>query len=170
MSEIIKSFGINLPTILYVLLNAVILVAGISLLLIRPVKKIMAERKAKADEVYKENERLKKEASEARLKYEKLSEEAAAQIREMMNKSEKEASESAAKIIEEAKRKAQELLQSSKREIEAERLSMEQQFKDEITTLALDIAARVLEREVKESDNAKLVSEALNRWNSNASN
>ena len=164
MGKLFETFGIQWPTILFVLVNTVVLVVGLYLLVIGPVRKIMAARKAKEDEIYGENERMNKEVVDTRKKYEKLTDEAAQQIHEMMKASQKSAEEQAVQIVAEARRKAQELLLESKKEIEAERLRMEQHFKSEITSLAVDIAARVLEREVKEKDNARLVDEALAKW------
>ena len=166
MNKLIEAFGIEWPTILYVLINTVILVAGLSILLVRPVRKIMAARKAKADEIFGENERLNKEVVATRLKYEKMTEDAAQHIQTMMKESQRAAEDRAAQIVDEARRKAQELLLNSKKEIEAERARMERQLRDEVTSLAVDIAAKVLEREIAEGDNSKLVDEALSKWSS----
>ncbi|GHU99810.1 hypothetical protein FACS1894211_05890 [Clostridia bacterium] len=164
MGDIIAKFGIQWPTILYVLGNTVLLVVGLYFLLVKPVKKLMAQRKAKAEEVFKENERLNQEVTDTRLKYEKLTADAAERIDTMMKESQKTAENRAADIVEEAKREAREILTESKKEADAERLRLERHFKTEIASLAVDVAAKVLEREVGEKDNAKLVDEVLGKW------
>jgi len=164
MRELFETFGIHWPTILFALINTVILVVGLYFLLVKPVRKIMAARRAKTDEMFSENERLNKEIVGTRLKYEKLSDDAVEKINEMMRASQKTAEDQAAAILSDAKHKAQEMLLNAKAEIESDRLHMEQHFKSEITSLAVDIAAKVLEREVKDKDNAKVIDEAISNW------
>jgi F-type H+-transporting ATPase subunit b len=78
----------------------------------------------------------------------------------------KNAEEEAAAIIERAREQARGILSEAREQTDAERARLEKYFKTEVTSLAVDIAAKLLEREVREKDNARLVDEALSQWKS----
>jgi F-type H+-transporting ATPase subunit b len=164
MDVILEKFGIEWPSILLTLAASVMLVSGMYFLLVKPVKKIMAERRAKAEEVFEENTRLKNEAQQTAAELERRIADADKKAADILSGAEKSAEDKAAQIVAEAAGKAQEVMLNAKLEAEAERARMERQFKTEITSLAVDIAGKMLEREVKIQDNAKIVDEALSAW------
>lgn len=166
MDRIVDLFNLNPITMLIALINVVIMVVIVYFLVIRRLKKNMAAKKAKADDVFAENKRLNQEVVETRQKYAALIKEANEKIAVMTKEAAKTAEDKAQKIVDGAKADAVNVITAAKQEMEAERLRMEQYFKEHITSLAVDMAAKVLEREVREQDNSKILDDCLDKWSS----
>lgn len=164
MDQILELFDLHWQTVIIALIDLAVMVFIVYFFLIRKMKKIMAGRKTKTEEVYNENTRLNQEVVDTRLKYETLTKEANEKITLLTKEATKAAEDKAQSIVDGAKKQASEIVAAAKKEMESERVRMEQYFKTQITSLAVDVAAKVLEREVKEQDNSRIIDEALNKW------
>ena len=65
------------------------------------------------------------------------------------------------KAVEESKKEAHAVLEKSRREIEEEVNSAKASIKKDLSKIAVDIAQKILEREVNEKDHKKLIDESL---------
>ncbi len=164
MDQILKMFDLHWETVLIALVDLVVLVLVVYFLLIRKLKKNMAAKKTRTEEVYDENARLNKEVVDTKAKYEAMTKDANEKIALMTKETQKAAEDKAQAILDAAKKQAAELVAASKKEMDSERIRMEQYFKAEVTALAVDVAEKVLEREVKEQDNSRIIDEALSKW------
>ena len=55
----------------------------------------------------------------------------------------------------------------AKKEIENQKAKLQAEVKEEVGSLAIDIASKVLEREVSAADNKKVIDECLKGWDNN---
>ena len=70
-------------------------------------------------------------------------------------------------IIAEARKKAREIIDRTEKEMVEEKIKLESEIRAEISIVSLDVAEKIIEREIKEQDNDKLIEECLNNWSSN---
>ncbi len=71
------------------------------------------------------------------------------------------AEESAAKILNDAKAKSNEFLDDAKSKIEIEKKRAIKEIKEEVVDLSLELATKVLQRNVKDDDNSKFIKSSL---------
>jgi len=83
------------------------------------------------------------------------------QVLEMKNAVVKEADEHRRLAIEQAKQEAVSLLERAKVEIKQELASAKGNLKSDISSLSIEIAKKILEREVKEKDHKKLIEDSI---------
>ena len=104
--------------------------------LLNPVKKVIAERKAKADSQIADAAKLRTEAEAMKAEYEQnLQNARAAQAAALKQKAEADIAQERKKAVNEAK--------------------------DEIGGMAMEIASKVVEREIKEADHKDLIDEFI---------
>ena len=87
------------------------------------------------------------------------------QVLKMKNTAVKEADEHRRLAIEQAKQEAASLLERAKVEIKQEVASAKDNLKGDISSLSIEIAKKILEREVKEEDYKKLIEDSIKELN-----
>ena len=121
------------------LINLLLLFLLLKHFLFKPVQNILNARQAEIDKSYADAETAQTRAEELRDEYEKRISDAKAE---------------AADIAKAASRKAQ-------AQIEQEKKKAMNELKDEISGIAVDIASKVVEREIDEKDHEELISEFI---------
>ena len=112
-------------------------------LLLNPVKKVIAERKAKADSQIADAEKLRAEAGQ------------------IVAAAQKTAAARGEELLGEARAQAAALKQKAEADIAQERKKAVNEVKDEIGGMAMEIASKVVEREIKEADHQDLIDEFI---------
>ena len=112
-------------------------------LLLNPVKKVIAERKAKADSQIADAEKLRTEANQ------------------IVASAQKTAAARSEELLGEARAQAAALKQKAEADIAQERKKAVNEVKDEIGGMAMEIASKVVEREIKEADHQDLIDEFI---------
>ena len=115
-------------------------------LLLNPVKKVIAERKAKADSQIVDAEKLRTEAEAMKAEYEQNLQNARTEANQ---------------IVASAQKTAAALKQKAEADIAQERKKAVNEVKDEIGGMAMEIASKVVEREIKEADHQDLIDEFI---------
>lgn len=92
---------------------------------------------------------------------EKILNDAKKEGKAIVNDSKLKADESAAKILEDAKAKSNEFLDEAKSKIEIEKKRAIKEIKEEVVSLSLDLATKVLQRNINDDDNKKFVKSSL---------
>ena len=144
-------------TALFVLLNTVIMFLVLSKFLFKPVLKMIADRQKEIDDLYGDAEKAKLDAEAMQSEYaQKLSD--ATQtgeriVREAMARGQSREEE----ILRQANQQADAIRQKAVADIDREKRKAVNDAKDEICVIALDIAGKVVGRELTEADQAQLV-------------
>lgn len=141
-----------------------ILIFFMTTLVYNPVLNFIKNRKASVEATVKENERLSAEVKEIKENADKIVEEARKKAEFISFEATKEAEIKSKEILAEAKKKSNEIIEQGKREIANQKAKLEAEVKAEVGALAIDIASKVLEREVSEQDNQKVIDECLKGW------
>ena len=130
-------------------------------LLLNPVKKVIAERKAKADSQIEDAEKLRTEAEAMKAEYEQNLQNARAEANQIVARAQKTATARSEEIVGEARAQAAALKQKAEADIAQERKKAVNEVKDEIGGIAMEIASKVVEREISEKDHKDLIDEFI---------
>ena len=130
-------------------------------LLLNPVKKVIVERKAKADSQIADAEKLRTEAEAMKAEYEQNLQNARTEANQIVATAQKTATARSEEIVGEARAQAAALKQKAEADIAQERKKAVNEVKDEIGGIAMEIASKVVEREIREEDHRDLIDEFI---------
>ncbi len=160
MGTILEKLGLGGWEILFHAINLVILIVALYFLLFKPVKKIIAARRKKLDDIYAENERMREEADTLKNEFDDMKQKALAESAEMSERAQERCNE----IIEEAQKKAETIIDNAQKEAIVERHRIQNELHDSVGHIAVEIAEKILQREVSEEDNKRIIDESLSEW------
>ena len=130
-------------------------------LLLNPVKKVIAERKAKADSQIADAEKLRTEAEAMKAEYEQNLQNARTEANQIVAAAQKTAAARSEELLGEARAQAAALKQKAEADIAQERKKAVNEVKDDIGGMAMEIASKVVEREIIEADHQDLIDEFI---------
>ena len=130
-------------------------------LLLNPVKKVIVERKAKADSQIADAEKLRTEAEAMKAEYEQNLQNARTEANQIVAAAQKTATARSEELLGEARAQAAALKQKAEADIAQERKKAVNEVKDEIGGIAMEIASKVVEREISEKDHKDLIDEFI---------
>ncbi|MCC8138562.1 MAG: F0F1 ATP synthase subunit B [Clostridiales bacterium] len=129
--------------------------------LFKPINAIIEKRKAAADAEISEATRAKEEALAMKADYEQSMLEAKTKANDILTTAQKTATVQSEEILRDASRQAASIKAKAESDIEQEKRKAVNEIKDEIGSMAVEIAGRVIEREVSEEDHEKLIDEFI---------
>lgn len=162
--KIFEQLGLGWWEILFHAVNLIILITALYFLLYKPVKRMIANHRAKLNAVIEENSKLNAEANEIKHQYDKMvadvKDEAAKVVAEATEKTKKKSEETLAQ----ARAQAKTIVENAKREAAAETQRMKLDYQEKVSDIAIAMAEKVLAREVSKEDNKKIIDECLKEW------
>lgn len=148
-----------LPDLIQHVLNLIVMFAIVKILIYKPVSKFMAARadsiETEKKELEKKNEELKNLCAQYQAKLDESKDEAAQLIRQC----EEQAKAEHDRIVSEGKERAEEMISNALEQIASERKIAVEQMRDEFSVLAVQIASKILKREVSQADNKAVIDE-----------
>ena len=129
--------------------------------LLKPIKQVIADRKAKADSEIADAQKLRTEAEAMKAEYEQNLQNARTEANQIVAAAQKTATARSEEIVGEARAQAAALKQKAEADIAQERKKAVNEVKDEIGGIAMEIASKVVEREISEKDHKDLIDEFL---------
>ena len=129
--------------------------------LLKPIKQVIADRKAKADSEIADAQKLRTEAEAMKAEYEQNLQNARTEANQIVAAAQKTATARSEEIVGEARAQAAALKQKAEADIAQERKKAVNEVKDEIGGIAMEIASKVVEREIKEADHKALIDEFI---------
>ena len=145
------------------LLNLFIQVMLIKKFLFKPIREVLEKRKAMADAEIADATRAKEEAENLKSEYEASMKQARDKANDILATAQKSAAQQSEEIIREANAQAVSIKSKAERDIEQERRKAVNEIKDEIGDMAMEIAGKVIERELNANDHEKLIDEFINK-------
>ena len=130
-------------------------------LLLKPIKQVIADRKAKADSEIADAQKLRTEAEAMKAEYEQNLQNARTEANQIVAAAQKTATARSEEIVGEARAQAAALKQKAEADIAQERKKAVNEVKDEIGGIAMEIASKVVEREISEKDHKDLIDEFI---------
>ena len=129
--------------------------------LLKPIKQVIADRKAKADSEIADAKKLREEAEAMKAEYEQNLQNARTEANQIVTSAQKTATARGEEIVGEARAQAAALKQKAEADIAQERKKAVNEVKDEIGGIAMEIASKVVEREIREEDHRDLIDEFI---------
>ena len=129
--------------------------------LLKPIKQVIADRKAKADSEIADAQKLRTEAEAMKAEYEQNLQNARTEANQSVTAAQKTATARSEEIVGEARAQAAALKQKAEADIAQERKKAVNEVKDEIGGIAMEIASKVVEREISEKDHKDLIDEFI---------
>lgn len=161
MSDFESFVGVNPWTALFTFCNMMITFLVLKHFLFGPVKKMIDDRQKEIDTMYADADAAKQQALALEQQYQaRLSEvrqESDAMLRDATARAQKREQE----IVDAARASARAMRDAAEADIEQEKKKAVNELKDEIGGIAMDIASRVVEREISEQDHRALIDEFI---------
>ena len=129
--------------------------------LLKPIKQVIADRKAKADSEIADAQKLRTEAEAMKAEYEQNLQNARTEANQIVTAAQKTATARSEEIVGEARAQAAALKQKAEADIAQERKKAVNEVKDEIGGIAMEIASKVVERVISEKDHKDLIDEFI---------
>ena len=129
--------------------------------LLKPIKQVIADRKAKADSEIADAQKLRTEAEAMKAEYEQNLQNARTEANQIVAAAQKTATARSEELLGEARAQAAALKQKAEADIAQERKKAVNEVKDEIGGMAMEIASKVVEREIREADHKDLIDEFI---------
>ena len=150
-------------TFIIQIINLFIQVFLIKKFLFKPIHEILEKRRNLADKEIKEAREAKDEADSLKTQYEDSLTNAHAEAAQIVSDAQKEAQQKADTLVHEAEAEAQSIKARAAADIEQEKKKAINEAKDEIGSLAMEIAGKVVEKEISESDHKKLIDDYITK-------
>lgn len=143
------------------ILNLFIQVYLIKRFLFKPINEVLQKRQKLADQNIEEAKKAKEDAEAVKAEYESSMSNARAEAGRIIEDAKKDAGLRADEMIREAQAEASSIKAKAEADIRLERKKALNEVKDEIGSLAMDIAGKVVEKEIREDDHRALIDEFL---------
>jgi len=142
-------------------LNLMIQLFLIKKFLFKPINEILEKRRQLADQEIREARQAKEEADDLKTQYESGIANAREEAARSVQGAQREAQGRADELVQEAQAKAAGIKAQAEADIAQERKKAINEVKNEIGGLAMDIAGKVVEKEIDEADHRKLIDEFI---------
>lgn len=129
--------------------------------LFKPVNEMLEKRRALADAEIRDAQKAKDEAEAIKSEYEQNMQDARIKANEILENAHKTASAQSEEMLKEASAQAAALKVKAENDIAQEKRKAVNEIKGEIGGIAMEIAGKVIEREISEEDHAKLIDEFI---------
>lgn len=129
--------------------------------LLKPINAVLEKRKKMATAEIKEAEKAKEEARAIKEEYEQNMAEAKEKANTLIANAQKSASLQSEEMIQEANKQAAAIKAKAESDIAQEKKKAVNELKGEIGGMAMEIAGKVIEREISEKDHEKLIDEFI---------
>ena len=149
--------GVNLWTMLFAWCNLLILYFFLKKLLFVPLKNMIDSRQKEIDDMYSDAQNDKKSAEEMKIEYEKALESANEKSREIIKDASRKAELRSEEIIRDANAEAAAALARAEEQIALEKKKAMNDMKNELSDMAVSIAAAIIERDVSEEEHHDLI-------------
>lgn len=149
--------GVNPWTALFILLNTLTIFFVAKKFLFKPVMKIITERQQEIDNLYADAGAAKEQARQLQESYQQKLNAAQETSDRIVKEAVARGQSREEQIIRDANAQAAAIMDKASRDIAQEKKKAINDAKNEISDLAMAIAGKVVERELKESDQASLI-------------
>lgn len=153
--------SIDVGSLIFTIINTLILFFIIKHFLFGRVNKILEERSNDISSTYKKADETMENAKKLEADYTELMAEAKEKSAEIVKSASQKALKRSDEIIAQAKDEAANITKKANEDIEREKKRARSQLKNEISEIAVQIAGKVVEKEISVSDQERLINEFI---------
>ena len=155
--------NINFFTALFTLLNTLALFFVLKHFLFRPVMKMIRDRQQEIDDMYQKAEDASQQAQQLQSEYEQKLNQAALTGERLVQEAVARGQSREEEILRQAEAKADAIRQKAMQDIAREKKKALNEAKDEISVIAIDIAGKVVGKNLSGEDQSRLVDDFIHR-------
>ncbi len=148
-------------TMIFEVVNLLIVTLILKRFLFKPVNAVLEQRQAEIGGMYQKAEDAQKEAQALKQAYDERISGARREADELIAAAQDSARRRGDEIVENARGEAVQLRRRAEEDIELQKRKALREARDELADMAVDIAGRVVEREVTREDHDRLVEEFI---------
>ena len=165
MSEAIYQAFVSIGwwEILVTMCNTLITFAIIKKFLFKPVRKMLAAREEEVQAMYGNAEKAQTEAEQMRSEYTERLAKAKEEAAEIVGSATRRATVRSEEILKESSQQAAAMMKKAENTIEQERKKAMNELKDEVASLSVMIASKVVERDIKDADHERFIEEFIDK-------
>ncbi len=153
--------SIDTGSLIFTLSNTLILFLVIKHFLFGRVNKVLEERKEYISSTYKKADETMENAKKLESDYSELMADAKEKSAEIVKSASQKALKRSDEIIEQAKAEAVNITKKANEEIEREKKRARSQLKNEISDIAVQIAGKVVTKEINSDDHERLINDFI---------
>lgn len=142
-------------------INLIILFLLVKKFLFKPVQNILAKRQQEVDTMYADAQTAQTEAENMRDEYTRNLANAKQEAADIIHSASQTAQNRSEEMLREAQTEAAAIKAKANADIAREKKKAINEIKDEISGMAVDIAGKVVEREINENDHKNLIDEFI---------
>ncbi len=154
-------------TMIFTWVNLLILVLLMKKFLFKPVLNMLEARDKEINEMYSKAEVAQKNAEALESEYNEKLSSAKEEASKIMKDAKHDATLRSEEIVGEAKKEASAILEKAQKEIVREKETAISEIKGDIANIAVNIAQKVISKDLNEKDHEKLVEEFIDSWGEN---
>ena len=155
--------GVNFWTMIFAWCNLLVLYLFLKKLLFKPIKNMIDSRQKEIDDMYSDAEESRASAAALKEEYEEKIGHANEESEEILKKAVRKAQLKEEEILADANKKAARTLERATEQVELEKKRAINEVKNEVSDMAISIAAAVIERDVNEDEHKVLIDEFINQ-------
>lgn len=152
----------SIPTFVFVFINLLVLFFILKLILFKPVTKFMENRTNSIRQSLDHAQKATNEADALKAQYEDHLRQAGVDASKILSDARERAEREYATTLAAARTDAENMIVKAKEEIERERQQMKRDLKDQVASLALAAASKVLEANLDNESNKLIVEKFIN--------
>ena len=150
-------------TFIFTICNLFILAAALKHFLFKPVQNILNKRAAEVESTYHDAEEARSSAQAMQSEYEERLKGAYEEAGSIVRTANERAAARSEELLSEARAEASAMKAKAEREIENDRKKAAGELKNDISLLALDIAGKVVEKEINPQTHGELIRDCIDR-------
>jgi F-type H+-transporting ATPase subunit b len=155
--------GVNVWTMLFAWCNLLILYFFLKKILFKPVKNMIDSRQKEVDDMYGDAENAKSAAETLKAEYEEKLSAANLESEEILRSAQRRAVLKEEEILKQATQEASRIRDRAEEEIALEKKRMLDDVKNEVSGMAVEIAAAVIGREVSEKEHEQFIDDFIDK-------
>ncbi len=163
-NSVFDNLGLDWRSMLFYIGNFVILFGILIAVLYKPVKRMLIKKRQSLKDTYEENEKLKAEGDRLKAEYDKMVEDMKLESARVAEEVAKAAEERADAIIKDAQAQSKSIIDAAKNDALYQKEQLKNEYRDSVNKLAVQIAQKLLEREISDADNSALIEQVLSDW------
>ena len=157
----VEALGFSLTEFVFYVINFLILVGLLTKFLYRPFLNMLETRKQSIQDALDNAELINRRADEKMENYDRQIVKLEEQGREIIKEAKERAEKQADEIIEEAHSKANSIIVAAERQVELEKQKALEEMKQQVATLALLAAEKIVERSIAQVGQDQIVDEII---------
>lgn len=152
---------IDVGTILFTLINTLLIFLAFRFILFKKVDAIVEKRKHEVDQTYADADQVLAAAKSGKEQYEAKLAGAKEEAAEIVSRAEKKAQRESDAILADARTEVQSLRERAAAETEREKVQARSELQGEISDLAMELAQKIMEKEINKADHERLIDEFM---------